>query len=190
MKMEILVKRWTTPKLNPSLQWVRSCGIFDEIETPETVYHMTNRKNLAAILADRKIKSVREKGKSPDFMTFFFPSIEQIPIFITLTNADKGRSYYDFDGVLHKAPPLIHAETVILKLKPRGAQCMEWYREHIDETNGSDEVKELCRYMNAARICHYGAMRFYQNPEIIELTDIDNLPESETLKRIKEIQMH
>lgn len=174
-----------------TLQQVRRMGLFEEIEQPKIVYHMTDRKNIPSILKDGKIKSVRENGAQADFMTFFFPSLEEIPVYIELTGADTGRKYYDFDGHIHTAPPLNHAETVILKLEPRGRQPLEWYKETINDSNRTfpnDTARQLWEYMNNSRICHYGAMRFKDNPEIIELATVDAMPESEKLKEIRRIK--
>lgn len=174
-----------------TLQQVRRMGLFEEIEQPKIVYHMTDRKNIPSILKDGKIKSVRENGAQADFMTFFFPSLEEIPVYIELTGADTGRKYYDFDGHIHTAPPLNHAETVILKLEPRGRQPLEWYKEAINDSNRTfpdEATRKLWEYMNNARICHYGEMRFKDNPEIIELATVDAMPESEKLKEIRRIK--
>lgn len=173
-----------------TLAQVRRMGIYEEIAQPEKVYHMTDRKNLENIIKDGKIKS------KADYMTFFFPSIEDIPIYIELTGADTGRQYWDFDGKIHTAPPLNHAETVVLKLAPRGRQKMEWYRETINKTNTpfpnepatKETARKLWEYMNNARICHYGSMPFEKNPEIIELSEIDKMPESDSLKEIRRLK--
>ena len=174
-----------------TLNDMRRMGIFEEIETPQVVYHMTSRENLDSILRDGKIKSVRKDGGKADFVTWFFPSLEWIPVYILLTGANHGRQYYDFDGLLHTAPPLVHEETIVIKCTPRGRQSMEWYREKIDESNRNlpDEyTKQLVDYMNRARVCHYGAMPFENNPEIIELTTVDLMPESDFIKEVKRIR--
>ena len=177
-----------------SLQDMRKMDIFEEIEQPGIVYHMTTRKNIEAILREGKIRAVSPDGRTSDYVTWFFPALEEIPVYIELTGADTGRKYHDFDGRIHTAPPLIHSETVVLKLIPRGNQAMEWYKEHPLKngrnlsTMTSEEVSILQKYMTEARICHYGAMRFERNPEIIELTEVDKLPASDKLNEIRRIK--
>lgn len=176
-----------------TLQELRRMGIFEEIDTPQVVYHMTNRENLDSILRDGKIRSVRGPGEKADFVTYFFPAVEEIPVYIELTGANTGRQYYDFDGRLRIAPPLVHEETIVLKLRPQGRQDMEWYKEKPakgvnNSSLSNDSVEKLQEYMSAARVCHYGPMRFQKDPEIIELIEIDKLPASDKLKDILRIK--
>lgn len=153
--------------------------IFKRIEQPKIVYHMTPRTNLESILTDGKIKT----GK--DFVCFFFPAIDQIPVYIKHTGAMHGRQYYDFDGRLHTAPPLIPAEHVVLKLIPRYSEPLFWCmedntkrvlrqseREHWTEEQ-FQEVQAKQQEFDRARIAHYGDMKFRQNEvEVIELAEI------------------
>lgn len=171
-----------------SLLEVRKMGIFEEIPPPPVVYHMTDRKNLEAILRDGKIKPIARPGQSPDYMTFFFPSLEEIPVYIQLTGADKGREYYDFDGRLHTAAPLNHEETVVLELTPRGRQEMEWYKEIMGRNEKDEATRALCQYMNDARVCHYGAMPFEKSPKIMELSEVDKMPKIKKLEEVKKLQ--
>lgn len=171
------------PKI--SLSQVRKMDLFQEIKTPGIVYHMTDKKNIDSIISSGKINS------KYDFMNYFFPDLESIPIYIQVTGADHGRKYFDFDGMLHTAPPLNHEKTVVLKLKPRGRQDLEWYKEVLPEKKRSQLTEDgikLSEYMNNSRICHYGAMPFEKDIEIIELTEIDAMPESEKLKELKKLQ--
>lgn len=174
-----------------TLTEMRRMGIFEEIEPPEIVYHMTGRENLDNILRDGKIKAGADGNA--DFATWFFPALEEIPVYIELTGANTGRKYYDFDGRIHEAPPLNHKETVVLKLRPRGRQEMEWYRERPAEGKNesslsNEKVERLQLYMSAARVCHYGAMPFEKDPEVLELTEVDKLPKSEKLREILRIK--
>ena len=176
-------------KMKISLQQLRQMDDFKEIAQPETVYHMTDRKNLKSILYDGKIRSYR------DFFTFFFGSLEDIPVYIELMHADEGRMYHGDDGWVHKAPPLNHAETVVLKLRPRRNYQHAWFREAFGVSKeecsyGDFEVgKKLQEYLNDVIICHYRDMPFEKDPEIIELTNVDALPESKRLKEVRRI-MH
>lgn len=173
-----------------TLQHVRKMGLFHEIDPPEIVYHMTPLNRLQKILADGKIKAVDEQGHKSDYMTYFFTSLEYIPAYIEITGADRGRQYNDFDGQIHTAPPLDHANTVILKLKPRGRQVMEWYIERIktDTTIHAADVIEITKLFDSMRVCHFGDMAFFGNPEVIPLTEVDKLPPSKALIRYREIK--
>jgi hypothetical protein len=161
---------------------------FESIDVPAVVYHMTDRKNLSAILSDGKIDS------KEDFMTFFFPSLESIPVYIAATGADACRLYYGADGRVHQAPPLNHAETVVLKLVPRYNNG-DWFVEstlagvqNVSNPTARALREKLCRLMDAARVCHYGPMRFKRDPEIIELTEIDAMPEPKEVEEIRQAQ--
>ena len=167
--------------------------IFTEIPQPETVYHMTHRSNLPAILKDGKIKNMDSPGGGgADFMTWFFPSLDNIPVYIELTGADTGRKYYGNDGQIHMAPPLNHAETIVLKLRPRGSQPMEWYTETKRgrdlSGNAPEKTAKLLEYMNNCRVCHFGPMAFNPDPEVIELTEVDKMPEPDALKDIRRLK--
>ena len=171
--------------MKTTLQEVRKLGIFQEIEPPKIVYHMTDRKNMESILKEGKINSRH------DFMNYFFPSLEEVPVYIELTGADHGRQYYDFDG------RDTHSGTVKPSLKPlfsnlsqAGNQRMEWYIEKPAEGiiyGDKEAAQKKIEYFSKSRVCHYGPMRFKKNPQVIELTEIDRLPESEKLKEVREL---
>ena len=118
-----------TRKIKISLDQMRRMDIYQPIDQPQIVYHMTPRKNLEKILQDGFIDTMT------DYVCFFFPELKYIPFYIELSGADKGRQYYDFDGKIHTAPPLIHEETVVLKLIPRYIEPMHWYQEIVKATN-------------------------------------------------------
>ena len=154
--------------MNVSLQQFRSLPSIEEIEAPKVVYHMTSKDNAASIIKDGKIKTGR------DFICFFFPNKESILRYIKISKADAGRMFYDFDGRVHQAPPLDHANTVILELIPRGKETMAWYRENTTVGDNANPAV-LGSMFDDCRICHYGDMRFYNNKDVrvIPLTEID-----------------
>lgn len=80
-----------------SLDQMRSMDIYQSVDQPKVVYHMTPRKNLEKILQDGFIDTMT------DYVCFFFPELKYIPLYIELTGADKGRQYHDFDGKIHTA---------------------------------------------------------------------------------------
>ena len=163
-------------KFNMSLQQMLSLGIWERVEQPSTVYHMTDRKNLDSILTSRKIIS------DHDYITWFFTSTDNMLLFAELSNAYVGRKYWDYDGKLHTAPPLIPADTVVLKLHPRYSEPLYWYREKnkITEENmwehggGRDleDTRERWEKFDNCRICHYGALKFKDDYELIEYADL------------------
>lgn len=152
--------------------------MFEEIEQPEVVYHMTGEENLNDILDDGKIKSFN------DYATYFFPDTKFIPMYIQLSGALTGRSYYGTDGVILKAPPLDIDSTVVLKLIPRRTEKLEWCKEVIPTQNAKyehtpEDVKVIWSLFNQCRIVHYGNFQFRADSvEVIKLRDIyDNMPQ-------------
>ncbi len=158
-----------------SLDQMRSMDIYQSVDQPKVVYHMTPRKNLEKILQDGFIDTMT------DYVCFFFPELKYIPLYIELTGADKGRQYHDFDGKIHTAPPLIHEETVVLKLTPRYIEPMHWYKEVVKATDdqilADDKEKARARIQqfNDCRVCHYGKFKFKRDVEVIELVDLDKM---------------
>ena len=172
------MKSW---KKRVSLELMRSMDIWQPVDQPKVVYHMTNRANVEKILQDGYIDTMT------DYVCFFFPDLKSIPLYIELSCADEGRKYYDFDGKIHTAPPLIHEETVVLKLIPRYIEPMYWYKEvmsvkdHQITSDGelsADDIKkarEKIKQFDDCRICHYGNFKFKRDVEILELVDIDKM---------------
>lgn len=169
-------------KVNMSLEQMLSMGIWERVPQPDTVFHMTHRDNLDSILKDGKITT------GHDYICWFFTSLENMNTYITISNALEGRKYYDYDGKLHTAPPIVPSETVVLKMKPRYSEPLYWYRE-INTNNINDEQlidedgtpltgkkreKALAtlHQFDIARVVHYGAMKFKQPPEVLELMDV------------------
>ena len=166
-----------------SLAQVRKMDIFEEVESPVIVYHMTSRSNAFSIAQDRKVKCFG------DYVTWFFTDLRQIPIYIYITGADEGRTYWDTDGRKRKAPPLNHEDTVILKISCR-KEPLVWFKEIIDSgkkgyQNMSETQNRIWDYMNNARICHYGDLRFSAVLETIELTELDKMPPPQEIEEIK-----
>lgn len=163
-----------------SLDEMRQMDIFQSIEQPKVVYHMTDRKNLDKILRDGYIDT------ATDFICFFFPDLKSIPIYIRISRADIGRKYYGYDGLIHTAPPLIHEETVVLKLTPRYPEPMRWFKEVISGEDDSvpekdkEKARAVIQQFNDCRVCHYGNLKFKRDVEVIELTDIDKMTFEDT----------
>lgn len=160
-------------KFNVTLAQMRSMDIFTQVSQPITIFHMTNRRNLNSIRNDGEINT------GYDYVCWFFPDIESIPLYIELTGADRGRKYYDFDGMIHTAPPLIHEETVVLRLTPRYKEPWAWFIENAKpelafaDYRGEEEARKKIEQFNNARICHYGNLRFKKHElSVMNLNEI------------------
>lgn len=144
----------------------RKLDIYKNALQPSAVYHMTTRDNLEPIVSSGKIKTGR------DFVCWFFTDIEKIPAYIDLTGAMHGRQYYDFDGKIHTAPPLIPTEQIIIKMQPRRPEPLAWYKENTAEKATSDEQRKILLLFDDCRIAHFDDFAFKSDYEVFELTDI------------------
>lgn len=158
-----------------SLLEMRRMSIFEEINQPEVVYHMTSRSNAEQILDNGKIKVF------DDYLCFFFDDLKWIPVYIAIFNLDNGYAYHGFDGRIHKKPPLDHGDTVVLKLKPRRKEPLAWYREvnnslRIDLEGDMQKKYDATAFASyKCRLCHYDDFLFRRDEaELIELIDIDS----------------
>lgn len=165
-------------KLKISLLELRKMGIFEEIEPPSVVYHMTDEENLQSILSDGKIKTFN------DFVTFFFPDVKSMFVYIRLSDALHGKKYYNTDNKLVTAPPLDIEHTVLLKLVPRHEEKLKWYREIVSPDNQSEatireQMKIILDLFNQCKIVHYGNFAFRTDSvEVTRLKDMyDNIPQ-------------
>lgn len=172
------IKRQGTKRLKVSLQQLRKMDIFEEIEQPDCVYHMTDKENLEDILADGKIKSFQ------DYLTYFFPDSKFVPIYIALSGALIGRQYYSTDGRIITAAPLNIENTVVLRLVPKRKEKLEWYREVVDSSkkgySGMPQFADpLWKKFNECRIAHYGDFQFRTDEvTVMELKEIyKNMPD-------------
>lgn len=144
----------------------RKISIYEDAEQPPLIYHMTARDNLEPIINSGKIKT------GTDFVCWFFTDLKEIATYIDLTGAIRGRKYYDFDGEIHTAPPLIPEDTIVLKMKPQRNEPLTWYRENTAAGATNDESKKLLLLFDNCRIAHFDDFTFNTNYEILELTDI------------------
>lgn len=166
-----------------TLEQMRRFDFFEETDSPEIVYHMTSRKNAQSIINDGKVKSFG------DYVTWFFTDIEHVLAYIYISGADRGRQYYDTNGRETTDPPLNHADTVVLKLACRKEPLM-WYKEIVNSSktmyrNMEKTVEKMWEIMCNIRVCHYGDLRFTKVLDVIELTDIDKLPEPKEIAQYK-----
>ena len=166
-----------------TLDEMLSLGIWERVDQPETVYHLTHRRNLDSIIADGKIKT------GEDYVCWFSPSPDQMLTYLELTGAYKGRSYWDYDGKVHTAPPVIPEEYIVLELSPRCTEPLYWYREtHTGDLlkwflidadgkslTGAERERAIQGWqaLDDARIAHYGAMKYKRDSfNVLELADI------------------
>ena len=169
-----------------SLAQMRKMDIFEEVESPKLVYHMTSRENAQSIIHDGRVRCF------DDYVTWFFTELWHVPVYIYATDADHGRQHSDKWGYPTIDPPLNHADTVVLKLSCR-KEPLAWYREVINSSKEryrwmTDLHDQFYSYFNNVRICHYGDLRFTGVLEVIELTDIDKMPQPKEIEEIKKIQ--
>lgn len=148
-----------------SLKDVQQDDFFSKVKQPAVVYHMTDRKNVTSIMRDRRIRVF------DDFLCFFFPDEESIPIYLDLSNAYEGRVYSGIDGKIHTAPPVIPDDMVVFKLEPRYKEPFAWFMENTAKKVPFGTEKQVYELFDKCRLCHYGDMQF-KTSEILELTDI------------------
>lgn len=142
-------------------------GFFVDVPQPEFCYHYSTKENIEKILQDGKVRTMG------DYMTYFFYTPEDIPKYLDLTGAlTTGRKYYDLDGKIHKAPPLIPENCAVLKLYPTRKESLTWYEERNQDKAKTEAEKELAQMFDAIRVLHYGDFSFKREPEIIELSEI------------------
>lgn len=158
-----------------SLLEMRRLNIFEAINQPEVVYHMTSRSNAKQILESGRVKVF------DDYVCFFFDDPKWIPVYIAVFNLDNGYAYQGFDMKVHRKPPLDHSDTVILKLTPRKKESMAWYREVNNSLQTGLEEETQKKYdatvyaSYKCRLCHYDDFSFRRDKaEVIELIDIDS----------------
>lgn len=171
-------KRQGQRKLKVSLAQLRKMDIFEEITPPSVVYHMTDEENLQDILSDGKIKTFN------DYVTFFFPDVKSMFVYIQLSDALNGKTYRSTDGIMVTAPPLDIERTVLLKLIPRREEKLEWYREVVSPNYQSlstmpEQAKTITDLFSQCRIVHYGNFAFRTDSvEVTRLKDMyDNIPQ-------------
>lgn len=168
-------------RVKVSLAQMQIMGIWERAEQPKTVYHMTPRANLESIKKDGKILT------GHDYICWFFEDLAQIPRYLKTTDALTGRKHYDYDGKLHTAAPIIPEETIVLKLTPRYSEPLYWYREAIPMKEGEainedtgkpltgaefEKAKKFWQEFNAMRIAHYDPLKFKQDFEVLDLTQV------------------
>ncbi len=163
-----------------TLQQMIQTGLYEEVAQPKYVYHYTNKANVEKIIRDGYIDTMT------DYVCWFFPEPENILEYLYLSNAYKGRKYYDFDGIVHQAPPFIPSEHALFKLYPLHEEPGLWYKENtvkkykpVDFTE--EELKEWIERNTAfdnCRICHYGNMAFTKEFEVYDMAQVLNELES------------
>lgn len=163
------------------LSYLQQNPLFQRIDQPDIVYHLTPRKNLESIMSDGRIRTFQ------DFVCFFFPAVEEIPVYFRITGALHGRQFYGWDGRIKTAPPLVPEEHIVLKLIPRYSEPLLWFKEDTTDRlkmqasreNWTEEkLQKLLQQQTAfdnSRILHYGDMKFKTNKvDVLELSDILN----------------
>lgn len=135
-------------------------------ERPSVVYHYTRRENLDSILRDGKIK------RMGDTECWFCSSLEDTLALMRDTVMVEGKPFYTLGGSLGHYPKFVPEDYVILKLTPRwqNGEWVRWMQEV--PPNASRELAEAAQRFSMLKLGFRGDMKFYPNPEVIEVTPL------------------
>lgn len=142
-------------------------------ERPSVVYHYTKRENLPSILKDGRIK------RMGDTECWFCLSLEDMLSVMKETVMKEGKPYYKVGGQLARYPKFIPGDYIILKLTPRW-QSGEWVRWMQEVPPGTPpQLREMAKAFSMKKVGFRGDMKFYPNPEVLECSQLLQLPRHE-----------
>lgn len=142
-------------------------------ERPSVVYHYTKRKNLPSILRDGRIK------RMGDTECWFCLTLEDMLSVMRDTVMKEGKPYYKVGGQLARYPKFIPGDYIILKLTPRW-QSGEWVRWMQELPPGTPpQLREMAAAFSMKKVGFRGDMKFYPNPEVLECSQLLQLPRHE-----------
>ena len=131
-------------------------------EIPETVYHLTERKNLAGILSDQKIR------RFGDIECWFCKSIQDLLRYMEYTVMCEGKPYIAPSGMVRYYPAFVPEDYVVLKLTPRYREG-NWVRWNQELPRDSPpELIEQGREFSRLKIAFRGDLRF-KDAEVLEI---------------------
>lgn len=137
------------------------------------VYHYTKRKNLPSILRDGRIK------RMGDTECWFCLTLEDMLSVMRDTVMKEGKPYYKVGGQLARYPKFIPGDYIILKLTPRW-QSGEWVRWMQELPPGTPpQLREMAEAFSMKKVGFRGDMKFYPNPEVLECSQLLQLPRHE-----------
>lgn len=137
------------------------------------VYHYTKRKNLPSILRDGRIK------RMGDTECWFCLTLEDMLSVMRDTVMKEGKPYYKVGGQLARYPKFIPGDYTILKLTPRW-QSGEWVRWMQELPPGTPpHLREMAEAFSMKKVGFRGDMKFYPNPEVLECSQLLQLPRHE-----------
>ncbi len=132
---------------------------------PDTVYHLTKRKNLQDILDSECIRRFADRE------CWFCRSIPDMLRYMDYTVLCEGKPYIDVDGGIKRYPKFVPEDYVLLKLTPRYREG-NWYRWEQELPPGaSAELKAQGREFSALKIGYRGDLRF-KDAQVIELSEV------------------
>ena len=96
-----------------------------KVKIPDTVYHLTERRNLNGILSDEKIR------RYGDTECWFCRSIPDLLRYMEYTVMNEGKPYIAVGGMMKRYPAFIPEDYVVLKLTPRYREgnWFKWMQE-------------------------------------------------------------
>lgn len=133
---------------------------------PTELYHYTKKENVDSILIDGKIRRFKDKE------CWFCTSLDDTLRLMELTVMNEGGFYIGVNGFPLRYPKFIPDDYVVLKPEPR-YQNGEWIKWHQEvDAKATDEQKELAEEFGNLKIGYRGNLKFKQNPEIFEISEV------------------
>lgn len=137
------------------------------------LYHYTKRENLESILKDGRIRRFYDRE------TWFCASLEDTLRLMECTVMQKGKTYIDVFGIPRQYPEFVPQDYVILELKPRyqSGEWVIWEQEFAPGT--PEEVLKMGAEFSRLKLGYRGDLRFYDNPVVYELSELEAEQEQE-----------
>lgn len=140
---------------------------YERIGAPKgSLYHYTKKDRLDAILKDGRIRRFRDQE------CWFCISLMDTLRLMELTVMREGHPYVDTRGFLLRYPAFIPGDYIILQLEPR-YQNGEWVRWNQEMPPGCPpEMLAQAEEFNLLKIGFRGNLKFYQNPQVIDVAQL------------------
>lgn len=133
-------------------------------KTPKVVYHLTEKKNLEAILRDKTIR------RFSDQECWFCESLPKLKHYMEYTVLQEGKLFYGVGGIPSHYPKFVPEEYVILKITPK-AQNDRWVRWMQEVPSYVDQAfKDKAAEFSNLKIGYRGNLRFYEY-EVLSVGD-------------------
>lgn len=134
--------------------------------SPTELYHLTKREALDSILRDGRIKP------ADGLECWFCLSVPDMLRYMEYTVMQEGKSYVAADFTMKRYPQFVPEDYVILKLTPR-FQNGQWVRWNQEFPPGAPPgLLERGAEFSRLKVGFRGALKFYANPEVIEVAQL------------------